>query len=106
MFLSLEGEALQSAIEFHDSLCDYEIKSKVGVEIIISWLNNLYKNDDALSKFLVSQAFETCKKQSKLSMQEYINELEKRFITTKAYGTDMSKCFSVQTPEKCKSQTK
>ena len=51
MFLSLESEALQSAIEFHDSLCDYEIKSKVGVEIIISWLNNLYKNDDALSKF-------------------------------------------------------
>lgn len=51
MFLSLEGEALQSAIEFHDSLCDYEIKSKVGVKIIISWLNNLYKNDDALCKF-------------------------------------------------------
>ena len=47
MFLLLEDEALDAALEMHED----EISSKDGVKIITARIDKLYKKDDALSKF-------------------------------------------------------
>ena len=57
MLLSLESEALDIALELHED----EISSKDEVEIIMAWLDKLYKKGDALSKFQALKAFKTYK---------------------------------------------
>ena len=47
MFLSLEGEARDAALELEEDA----ISSKDSVKIALTWLDKLYKTDNTLSKF-------------------------------------------------------
>ena len=86
MFLSLEGEALDAALELDEDV----ISSKNGVKEIMLRLDQLYKKDDTLSKFQALENFETYRRPNHMSIPEYINEFEKRLHKCKTYGSDMS----------------
>ena len=85
MFLSLNGEALDAALELEEV-----ISGKDRLKSIVTHLDKLYKEDDTLSKFHTLESFETYKRPSTLSIPEYINEFEKRLHNVKNYGTEMS----------------
>ena len=85
MFLSLNGEALDAALELEEEV----ISGKDGVKSIMTHLDKLYKKDDTLSKFHALDSFETYKRPSTLSIPEYINEFEKCLHKVKDYRTEM-----------------
>ena len=86
MFLSLNGEALDVALELEEEV----ISGKDGVKSIMARLDKLYKKDDTLSKFPAVESFETYKRPSTLSILEYIKEFEKRLHKVKNYGIEIS----------------
>ena len=57
MFLSLNGQALDAALELEEEV----ISGKDGVKSIMARLDKHYKKDDTLSKFYVLESFETFK---------------------------------------------
>ena len=68
MFILLNGEALDVALEFKEVISD-----KGGVKSIIARLDKLYKKNDPLSMFHAFVSFETYEQRSTLSLPEYIN---------------------------------
>ena len=86
MFLSLNGEALDAALELEKEV----ISGKDEVKSIMARLDKLYKKDDTLSKFHALESFETYKQPSTLSRSEYIIEFEKFLRKAKKYGAEMS----------------
>ena len=89
MILSLGDEALEAALEIDDAV----IAEDDGVDaIIITRLNrlkglNCYK----------TEAFETFRRPSNMSIQAFVNEFVKRLFKTKPYGTVQSNDTLVHT---------
>ena len=86
VFLSLEGEAQEAVLELDEAL----ITSDDGVKHITKRLDGLFKKDELLKKYEALEAFESYKRSSSTSMQEFLNELTRRYNKTKSYGTTMS----------------
>ena len=53
-------------------------------------MNKLFKKDSTVTKYKALEAFMTFKRPSKMSIQAYLNEFDKRPFKTKSYGTLMS----------------
>ena len=69
MFILLNGEALDVALEFKEEV----ISDKGGVKSIIARLDKRYKKNDPLSMFHAFVSFETYEQRNTLSLPEYIN---------------------------------
>ena len=85
MFLLLNGEALEAALESEGEV----ISGKDEVKSIMARLEKRYKKVDILYKFHVLESFKTYKQPSTLSIK-YINEFEKPLHKFKNYGAEMS----------------
>ena len=74
IFLSLEDEAQDAVLE----LSEGEISSETGVKNITDRLDKFFKKDETLQKYQALEAFETYRRSPSLSIQEFLNEFEKR----------------------------
>ena len=86
VFLSLEGEAQEAVLELDEAL----ITTDDGVKHITKRLDGLFKKDEQLKKYEALEAFESYKRSSSTSMQEFLNEFTRRYNKTKSHGTTMS----------------
>ena len=66
------------------------IASENGVDVLINHLKRLYKKDSAVTKYQALEAFEMFRQPCDMSIQIFLNELEKRLYKTVSYGTEMS----------------
>ena len=86
IFLTLEGRARETVL----NLDIKGIKAKNGVENIVKALNKLYLKDELQMAYQTHDAFEKFCRPEKMSIKEYINELECLLNKTKKYGSSMS----------------
>ena len=86
ILLTLENEAEDKVLELdeNDILCDQ------GVANIIKQLDKIYKKNETLEKFEALDSFETYRRQSEESINDFIIEFDKRLNRTKKLGTEMS----------------
>ena len=66
-----------------------QIPSETGVKNIIDHLHKLFKKDETLQKYQALEAFETYRRPTSSSIQEFLYEFEKRYNKTKSFGTTM-----------------
>ena len=81
--LPLEGKAQDAILELNTN----DIADKDGVNKIIERINRLYKKDEVTEKYNALESFETYKRNSNTSIDDFLTEFEKRCNKTKSHGT-------------------
>ena len=72
--LSLKEETLDAALETDDEA----IAQENSLDAIIEHLNRLFKKNSTITKYLALEAFETFKRPASMSIQAFLNEIDKR----------------------------
>ena len=86
LLMTLEGKAEEAALQIPSDV----IMSEKGLASIIEKLDALYMKDTIEDKFDVLLKFETFKRKSGQSIQDYILEFEGLYSKAKSYGTQIS----------------
>ena len=86
LVLSLEDKVPDTVLEIDDE----DIAKENGVNAIIERLNRLFNKDSTITKYQALEAFETFRRPASMSIQEFLNEFDKRLYKTKSYGTVQS----------------
>ena len=86
LVMSLSGKALEAILELEDA----DISAKNGVKSIINKLDALYKKDELHEKFKDLENFESFKRSSDTSIQQFIVDFDQRYNKVKRHQTTIS----------------
>ena len=82
---SLRGKAREASIEISPD----ELGSETGVDILLKKLDEMFLVDKNRRAFMAYQEFERFKRNSSMTISEYINEFDRKYYQFKSHGMEL-----------------